>query len=107
MPPPRRNTETSNWEYGADMTYLRFGIKLKLLRLMLDLTQVQAAQKLGMKLKDYQHLEAAQNEPRSGTMLNISEKLLVGCKRLKFDADDMAVELPGELVDKLFTRQGE
>lgn len=89
------------------MTYLRFGIKLKLLRGMLRLTQAQASQKVGMKLKDYQRLESGQNEPRSGVQVQISENLLAGCKYVYFDSEDFTMEIPGELADKLFTRQSE
>lgn len=94
-------------EFQPDMTYLRFGIKLKLLRRMVGLTQSQASQKIGMALRDYQRLESGQNEPKSGIQTKICERLIVGCKYVYFDSEDFTAEIPGELADKLFTRQGE
>ena len=81
------------------MTYLLIGIKLRLFREAKGWTQREVAEKVGIKLKDYQHLEEAQHEPRSGVILRLMQ--VTG---FAFQPHDTRVRLTGPEVDKLFGR---
>ena len=81
------------------LTYLLFGVKLQLFREAERKTQAQYAEKIGMKLKDYQALEQAQHEPRSGVMLRIQDRL-----DKAFKPEDMEIELTAAERDKMLGR---
>src|SRR5687767_856484 len=97
---PRFNPNVFLRESDDPMTYRLFGIKLALLRQMLRLTQAEAAQKIGIDRKDYERLEYAQNEPRSGVILKV-----VNAFGISFEPSDMETKVPAEVADLLLGRR--
>lgn len=81
------------------VTYLLFGVKLQLHRELLRKTQAEFAQRIGIDKKVYENLEQGQNEPRSGVILRVQERL-----GITLAPEDMIIELTGAERDKVLGR---
>lgn len=86
-------------ETSQPVTYLLFGVKLQLHRELLRKTQAEFAQKIGIEKKKYEDLELAQNEPRSGVILKVQQKL-----GISLAPEDMVIELTAAERDKVLGR---
>ena len=80
---------------------LILGIKLRITRAVLGLTQAQMAQKFGMSLAEYKKIEEAKNAPDSEKTLK-----LVGGGAKGLTAYDARTRVSREVVD-LFLPRGE
>lgn len=86
-------------EDGNMQTYLLLGIKARIVRRVLDYTQAQMAQKVGMSLPEYKKLEEAQHAPDSEKTLKLVKGGLGG-----FSPYDARTRISAEMVETLLPR---
>lgn len=88
-------------ERTSKVDYLIIGIKLRVTRDVLGLTQAEMAQKFGMKVEQYKKIEEAQSAPDSEKTLKLVRG---GCKGLR--PIDASVRISAAVVEALFPREG-
>ena len=98
MPTAPLNTGSFFRESMDSPDYRLIGIKLRLVREVLGMTQADMARKIGTELKVYQHMEAAKNTPDGEKILKL---LRAG---LHFNPEDTITWVPAKLVEILFPR---
>jgi len=102
MPAANRKPESFFGEDEQVNTYLLMGIKLRIAREVLGMTQPDMARKVGMSLPEYKKIEEAQHAPDSEKTLKMVRGGLKG-----FKPYDARTKIAAEVVELLLPRHPE